>query len=152
MDKKSLPIVIFVIVCIGLYMYSDTKNAFYDPMTSQQNESSPNVYGPEPAATMQQQPQQPSGYDVKGTVSAHDLLPKDINSDWAKLNPVGSSNATVGGDFLDAKAFMGQISQYKGIMNYDLRAFPVIEKREVSPWIQSTFEPDVNHTGIQCTN
>ena len=150
--KNSGFIFIFVIVCIGLYVYNDrfhvvdrfsSKDGQY-PMPSAAQE---NVIASQPSAHMDSA----AGYQTKSTTQPHDLLPTDVNSDWAKLNPVGTSDV-IGSDLLDSKAFMGQISQYKGIMNYDLRAFPVIEKKDVSPWLQSTYEPDVNRTGIQCTN
>ena len=140
--KRTLPLLIFVVLCLGLYLYSNSKYLVVDRMTNS------NPY-PDPMAASPASTNAKTDNVLPSTTDKHnDLLPKDVHSDWAKLNPVASSNI-VGSDLLDSKAFMGQISQYKGIMNYDIRAAPVIEKREVSPWLQSTFEPDVNRTGIQ---
>jgi hypothetical protein len=152
--KQTIPVVIFLVLCIGLYFYSNSKTFVMDKLTNpdsyNNSAAAPSDSHPAPASSSVES-SGASNYEAKDIANPTDLLPKDMNSEWAKLNPVGS-NQVVGSDLLDAKAFMGQVSQYKGIMNQDIRAWPVIEKREVSPWLQSTLEPDIHKTGIQCTN
>ena len=158
-DKRSLPFAIFAIVCIGLYIYSETKNRHvFDPMTANSGVDSYSAPAPAPApvptdsVAMSDSGRNiiPSGYENKAVAAPHELLPNNVNKEWAELNPVGTSNI-LGGDLLDSKAFMGQVSQFKGIMNYDIRAAPYIEKKPVT-WMESTYEADVNRTGIQLTN
>ena len=152
-DKRAFPIVaFFVIICAGFYVYSTSKYFSLDRMTNSDGNlpfgsvptNTPDNSIPTPLVV-------PVGYQSGDVANPSDLLPKDSNSEWSKLNPV-NSDKVVGADLLDAKSFMGQVSQYKGIMNHDIRAWPVIEKRDVSPWLMSTSEPDINKTGIQCTN
>jgi hypothetical protein len=161
LGKQSILIVIFIVVCFGVYLYSDkymvrdrmsslgysdispspTTEPIPTPLTSSTSSNPSPVDAPNP-----------SGYGSSTTADPSDLLPKDVNREWAQLNPVGSSNI-VGSDLLDSKAFIGQVSQVKGIMNLDIRAAPPVEMISgITPWNMSSYEPDINRTGIQCTN
>jgi hypothetical protein len=76
-----------------------------------------------------------------------DLLPTDTNSEWAKLNPVGSSQSggeLSGINFLKAGYQIGinTVSQSMRNANQQLRSDPVIPQVSTGPWMQSTITND----------
>jgi hypothetical protein len=83
-----------------------------------------------------------------------DLLPTDTNSEWAKLNPVGTSQqgGELGGiNFLKAGYQIGinTVSQSMRNANQQLRSDPVIPKVATGPWLQSTIENDFMQTPFE---
>lgn len=71
-----------------------------------------------------------------------ELLPKDTNSIYAQMNPSqGDLNSK---NFLEAGYHMGinTSGQSNPIPNRQLRSDPIIPPRNVSPWSQSTKQPD----------
>ena len=73
----------------------------------------------------------------------NDLLPKDTNSQWASLNPIGSGNVAIP-DLLESGYHIGidTIGQSHKNPNYQNRPDPVIQKVPTGPWSQSSIEPD----------
>ena len=77
-----------------------------------------------------------------------DLLPKPsaAAADFAKFAPknVGAHN------FLTPSQFIGLDTQGSSLRNAnrDLRAAPIIPKRDVGPWLASTIDPDVYRNPI----
>jgi hypothetical protein len=79
--------------------------------------------------------------------NAGDLLPKDVNKDWfetdfssAQVN-VDDNNLVVTDRYIVGVNTVGQSLKNA---SYDLRAAPPNPKFTVSPWQQSTIEPDFN--------
>ena len=77
------------------------------------------------------------------TTNPADLLPKDNNNDWSKLNPSGSgplSNINL----LKAGALIGidTIGQTLRNANLQIRSEPPNPQLSVGPWNQSTITPD----------
>jgi hypothetical protein len=79
--------------------------------------------------------------------NASDLLPKDVNQDWfetdfssAQVN-VDDNNLVVTDRYIVGVNTVGQSLKNA---SYDLRAAPANPKFTVSPWQQSTIEPDFN--------
>ena len=74
-----------------------------------------------------------------------DLLPKDGNSDWTRLNPASNNNGIVAPDLLSAGSLIGldTVGQTLRNANLQLRSDPVIPVAPVGPWNQSTIEPDL---------
>jgi hypothetical protein len=139
--------IISIVIFLGLYYYGNSKTYVMDRMTNNDGSTKGTM---NPTNTNIETPKViPDGYNNKEVADPSSLLPKDMNSEWAKLNPV-NTDKVIGSDLLDSAAFMGQVSQHKGIMNYDLRAWPVIPKQNVGPWLQSVYEPDVYQIGIKC--
>ncbi len=79
-----------------------------------------------------------------------DLLPKDKNSQWAALNPVNNGNPQIP-DLLQAGNLIGldTISSTLKIANLQLRSDPVIPRKDVGPWNQSTVEPDLGRVPLE---
>jgi hypothetical protein len=79
----------------------------------------------------------------KDTLSAEDLLPKDNNSEWAKVNP--ASGDLKDANFLAAGSLFGvdTVGASNRISSYDVRGVPPIAQIVVSPWGQSTVAPDL---------
>lgn len=164
MKRSTLTVIIFIVIMVGLYFYSNSKTYMMDRMTNSDGSSmaatsssgggattsasasasAVNV----PAAPISTPQVIPDGYNNKDIANPSDLLPKDMNSEWSKLNPV-NTDKIIGSDLLDSAAFMGQVSQYKGIVNYDIRAWPQIPKQTVSPWLQSEFDADPYNIGLK---
>ena len=79
-----------------------------------------------------------------------DLLPRDVNSQWAQLNPAG------GADFknvnlLKAGYHIGIDTIGSSLRNANLqeRSEPPNPTTSVSPWLNSTIEPDLMRTPLE---
>jgi hypothetical protein len=86
----------------------------------------------------------------KDQLSPADLLPADCNSKWAQSVPqcqgeLGNVN------FLTAGSHIGinTIGQSLRNANRQLRSDPPNPQMKVSPWLQSTIEPDVNRRPLE---
>jgi hypothetical protein len=79
-----------------------------------------------------------------------ELLPKDKNSEWASLNPVSSGGIQTP-DLLQAGYHIGleTVGQTLKNASYDLRSDPIIEKKDVGPWNQSTITADVARVPLE---
>ena len=75
-------------------------------------------------------------------VNPSDLLPKDINSEWASVNP--ASNDLKNLNMLSAGQLIGINTVGSSLRNPNLqeRSEPVIPKTTIGPWNQSTIEAD----------
>ena len=89
-------------------------------------------------------PQQNADCFPKEQLKAEDLLPGDSNSTWAQVNPSGQGEL---GDvnFLDAGHHVGvnTVGQSLRNANRQLRSEPPNPQVKVSPWLQSTIDPDI---------
>ena len=92
---------------------------------------------------------QPSDCYPKDQLSPEDLLPGDANSKWAK-------NAPVSGDlkdqnFLTAGYHTGvnTVGQSLRNANRQLRSEPPNPQVKVSPWMQTTIDPDMNRRPME---
>jgi hypothetical protein len=87
----------------------------------------------------------PSECFPKDKLTADDLLPKDsANSKWSQVNPAGQGSVK-DQNFLQAGYHVG-LNTTQGTMknaNLQLRSDPVAPKMLVSPWLNSSYEPDV---------
>lgn len=80
--------------------------------------------------------------------TAEDLLPKDAaNSVWAKVNPAGQGDV---GDqnFLSAGHHIGLITTNSKNPNLSIRSEPLNPRMNVSPWMQSSINPDTVRRGF----
>ncbi len=82
-------------------------------------------------------------------LSPSDLLPKDMNSDWANLNP--ASNDLKNLNLLSADQMIGinTVSSSLRNANYQVRSEPIIPKKDVGPWAHSTIEPDTYRRSLE---
>ena len=90
------------------------------------------------------------GYVGQPVANPQDLLPIDKNSQWAALNPVNNGNPQIP-DLLQAGNLIGldTIGQTLKNANLQLRSDPIIPKKEVGPWNQSTYEPDIGRVPLE---
>lgn len=82
---------------------------------------------------------------AKAVMDPAELLPNDENSEWAKLNPVGT-NELMNVSLLKAGWNHGinTVGQSLKNANLQLRPDPIISQSSVGPWNTSTIEPDIN--------
>lgn len=150
--EKVIILVVFLVLVLGLSMYSGSKRTRYDAMTSgdfvaaapaQENVANTDS---KPADVQHQQPHVISS----GVTDTSDLLPLDQNSQWASLNPVNGGNVAMP-DLLQAGYHIGldTIGQTLRNPNYQLRSDPIIQKVEVGPWNQSTIEGDYGRVPLE---
>jgi hypothetical protein len=86
----------------------------------------------------------------KDQLTAEDLLPLDTNSVWAQVNPVGQGELK-DKNFLEAGYHIGinSVGQTKRNPNYQIRSEPPNPQIKVSPWMQSTIDPDTNRRPLE---
>jgi len=94
--------------------------------------------------------QYPTDCYPKDTLTAAELLPSDPNSKWAQVNPAGQGEL---GDqnFLEAGFHIGTntVGQTLRNPNLQLRSEPPNPQLKVSPWMQTTIEPDSNRKPME---
>ena len=94
--------------------------------------------------------QYPADCFPKDRLSPEDLLPGDANSKWAQVTPAGQGEI---GDqnFLNAGYHTGvnTVGQTLRNANLQIRSEPPNPQAKVSPWLQSTIEPDTNRKPLE---
>jgi len=174
--KKWIPIIILLVICFVLVGYSSYKGTVLDRMTNGSASwggaqaptvNSTGMAGSPPVLSMPDVPAKVnspdmmapsasasasannSNYKMNPVANPSELLPKDQNSQWAALNPVGG-NVPVP-DLLQAGYHVGldTIGQTLKNPNYQLRSDPIIEKKDIGPWMQSTIEPDYGRIPLE---
>lgn len=87
----------------------------------------------------------------KDNLTSKDLLPKDAaDSKWAQMNP--STGASIyDGAFLNSGFWTGINSKNGNLRNANLqlRSDPPNPTQPVSPWLQSTIQPDTTHRELE---
>ena len=93
--------------------------------------------------------QKPQGCYPREQMNPLELLPHDANSQWAAVNPAAGD--LQGKNFLSAGALVGvnTIGQSLRNANQQLRAEPPNPQGMVSPWQQSTIEPDLSRRPLE---
>ena len=86
----------------------------------------------------------------QGELKPEDLLPKDMNTKWAQANPTGQGMLT-DRNFLDAGHHVGvnTVGQTLRNANYNVRSEPPCPQMKVSPWMQSTIDPDIGRKPLE---
>jgi len=92
----------------------------------------------------------PSNCYPKAQLNATELLPADPNSKWAQVNPQGAGDIA-GKNYLNAGALIGVNTVGQSLRNasWDLRSEPANPQVAVSPWFNSTIEPDINRRVLE---
>jgi len=88
--------------------------------------------------------QTPNGCFPRKQLTPSELLPLDTNSVWAQNNPQGQGDLA-GKNFMTAGANIGiqTIGTSRRNANLQFRSEPPNPQVKVSPWMQSTIEPDI---------
>lgn len=86
----------------------------------------------------------------KDQLTPSELLPGDANSKWAEVNPVGQGDLK-DQNFLNAGHHLGvnTVGQTLRNSNLQLRSEPPNPQHKVSPWMQTTIEPDTNRRPME---
>ena len=105
-----------------------------------------------PGATQQVQTTRtlPADCFPKDQLKPSELLPGDANSKWAQVNPMGQGELK-DVNFLEAGYHVGvnTVGQSLRNANRQLRSEPLNPQVKVSPWNQTTIEPDVNRRPLE---
>ena len=88
--------------------------------------------------------------DVQLRLQRNELLPQDNSTAWAQVNPQGSGTLK-DRNFLQAGHHIGinTVGQTLRNANLQLRSEPPNPQVKVSPWIQSTINPDTNRKPLE---
>ncbi len=86
----------------------------------------------------------------KDQLTPSELLPGDPNSKWAQVNPSGQGDLK-DQNFLNAGYHIGvnTVGQTLRNANLQLRSEPPNPQVKVSPWLQTTIEPDTNRRPME---
>lgn len=87
----------------------------------------------------------------KDKLTPEDLLPKDAaNSEWAQVNPAGQGDLK-NKNYLTAGYHMGvnSIGSTLRNANMQVRSEPPNPQTKVSPWLQTTIDPDLNRRPME---
>lgn len=155
-------VVIFVLI-LAVVSYSNTKGSSKDGMSSNMVMNQGITADGEPtlrnsaAQNVASYPKQQTGptvgsnYKQQDVANPSELLPADANSSWAKLNPNANNNQVVIPDLLEAGYHIGldTIGQTLKNPNLQERSEPIIPKQHVSPWNNSSFEPDIARVPLE---
>ena len=134
----------------------ETDDESADPLPSEQENNEtfrtvPEVQEEEAAAENNESAGRlPNECYPKDVLTPQDLLPQDSNSTWAQTVPAGQGSL---GDqnFLNAGFHVGinTVGQSLRNANLQLRSEPANPQLKVSPWLQSTIEPDANRRAME---
>ena len=93
----------------------------------------------------------PPSCNKASAASPGDLLPKDANNEWAKLNPSGGADFKNNGNLLKAGYHTGIDTIGSSLRNANLqvRSEPPNPQTKVSPWGNSTIEPDLMRVPLE---
>ena len=138
---------VFILLSMFLLYYSTGKTTVMDSMDvgmRMDTEGVPPSQNIAKSTDASPPPHSNSGYAVQEVANPSELLPKDVNSQWASLNP-SSQNSPQTPDLLQAGYHIGldTVGQTMKNPNLQLRSDPVINKTDVGPWNNSTVEPDL---------
>lgn len=134
-----------------------TFNSVYQPLddtqaTSQVAESDP--YGNQTWNRVEEQgspaPAENSCFP-RDNLTSKDLLPADVtDSKWGLMNPSTPGSIT-DGNYLQAGYHTGINTTGSSLRNpsLDIRSTVPIEKKPISPWMNSTIEPDLNKKELE---
>lgn len=86
----------------------------------------------------------------KEQLTPNELLPQDNSTAWAQVNPQGTGTLK-DKNFLQAAHHIGinTVGQTQRNANLQLRSEPPNPQVKVSPWLQSTIDPDVNRKPLE---
>ena len=94
--------------------------------------------------------QRKAGCFPKEQLNPEELLPQDNANTWAQVNPTGEGTLK-DRNFLQAGHHIGvnTVGQTLRNANMQLRSEPPNPQVKVSPWLQTTIEPDVNRKPME---
>jgi hypothetical protein len=152
MKNVETMVVIVAFCALGLLIYNSNTNKNMNPMTSSHlgnSNSAPSASMPSSHTDMYAGASglKTNTYNMPSHSMNDDptmLLPNDANSKWSNLNPSGDGQLK-NINLLSVQNLIGQntVGSTKKNMNLQLRSEPINPRNNVSPWLQSTIEPDL---------
>ena len=152
-SQHVLSFIGFFVVLFAIIHYSKqkkNKNESYDnPYLIQSGQNVPGMNNPSTfqaspgPSSLEQTIGLPPVNSSSGVFNPSELLPKDVNQQWAQLNPSGNSDFN-NVNLLKA-GYLNGIDTVGSTMrnaNLQVRSEPPNPTSQVSPWSQSTIEPD----------
>jgi hypothetical protein len=140
----------------GVKMSQDTNFDATAVSTTRTDANRPRVIGPNVTQAMNvdmdpaaQQLRAASCFP-KEQISPQELLPQDNSSQWAQVYPSGEGSLK-NRNFLQASNLIGinTVGQTMRNANLQLRSEPPNPQVAVSPWMQSTIDPDTNRRPLE---
>jgi hypothetical protein len=161
MNQSLVNILIVVVAAIVLFVllrYLNSKNVPMIPnVPLRENfEANPNdLNAPDTLDNGEMAPYNNGSVQAQGVnkpqLTASELLPQDnASSEWAQANP--SANGSLKDkNFLQAGHHIGinSVGQSLRNANLQLRSDPPNPQTKVSPWLQSTIDPDTNRQSLE---
>ena len=142
---RMIVLVLFIVLAVFMLYYSSGKSMIMDGMeggaSGPTGETAEAPAGNVAAAPAPASAEVGSGYSSHEVANPSELLPKDENSQWSSLNPSSQNEVNVP-DMLQTGKLIGTVSQTRGNANLQLRSDPPIDKQNVGPWNQSSYESD----------
>lgn len=163
-----------IALAYGIYTYSTKKGSIMDGMNA--GNSMPmtvdgldhasqvdNANGLQPSEQLSGVPTPASVSDIQTTqpmpnvagvkqeaIDPAELLPRDDNSEWAKMNPMGSGDLQ-NVNLLQAGHHIGinTVSSSLRNANLQLRSEPPNPQLPVGPWNQTTIQPDMGRRPLE---
>ena len=143
-----------VIVIVVLVQYNKSKSTIMDSMTTAPAPSKPSpqnivvASSPEDIKNSYMSVSSASPVNAASTcnspqmVDPSDLLPKDMNSEWANVNPASNDLKNV--NMLNANQLIGinTVGSSLRNANYQIRSEPTNPRVNVGPWNTSTIDAD----------
>lgn len=151
-----------VVIGYAIYNYSNNKARLYDGMAaagaSAADVSSAPSGTPQPLQALGdnsggfaiKQGQQGPIMNQQKVIDPAELLPRDENSEWAKLNPNGNGdlsnvNLLKSGYHIGINTVMSSLRN----ANLQLRSEPANPQMNVGPWNNTTISPDTNRRPLE---
>jgi hypothetical protein len=166
MNQSVINICIVVIAVVVLFLvlrFLNNQNISFIPKVPLNENFEQNNSGPQPSVDVNDDldnnniapyqgsvTQQGTGSN-KQTLTARELLPQDTASNqWAQANPTGSGSLQ-DVNLLQAGHHIGinTVGQTLRNANLQLRSDPPNPQVKVSPWLQSTINPDTNRQPLE---
>jgi hypothetical protein len=88
--------------------------------------------------------------NIQDEFNVDNYLPQQVEKDWFDVEPVETTKQIKGNNLINPKVFIGvnTVASSRRNASHDLRGDVPAPKVVVSPWLQSTIEPDTNLVGI----
>ena len=162
--NNVLALVGLLFLVLFIYQYSDRKGTSFSGMTGTNNTvgypSSSSQISPAMPSGQNESPSSVGGSDSgvaafaqgsnRPVVNPEELLPKDTNSQWAQLNPRG--NGELNNVNLLSAGYLTGINTIGSSLrnaNLQLRSEPPNPQVQVSPWMNTTMEPDLMRVPLE---
>lgn len=158
--KKNNQVLLLVslgLLLLALFYYSNSKSNISEKYSAWNPKLNPATFDGTP---MENDTSYASINDVDKTslpqsstpvINPIELLPKDNNSEWNKLNPTSNIG---GGNFISPQARMVSSTPKRNV-NLQLRSDPPVPQKAVSPWNNTTIGRDDSRRqfdiGVKCT-